>query len=173
MGCGHIFLPIFSFIVNVVFQIFSIRYTKGRTLLKSIFIGFIFGSLSLLLGEFYYLSQQSVKLIDTICYGISNFIIYFILWNVYFHFVNLGETGRRIRILRELMASKDGLSLDDILSRYNAKEIIARRLIRLTKNGQIILKDNKYYIGKPIMLLITKVIVTMKLLILRKRSEFD
>lgn len=91
----------------------------------------------------------------------------------YFHFINLGETARRIRILRELYDRKEGLSMEEIFKRYNAKEIFERRIARLINNGQIIYKDGKYYIGKPIMLLMAKMIVTMKLILLREKSEFD
>ena len=90
----------------------------------------------------------------------------------YFNYINLGETARRIRILREIYDSKEGLSMEEILKRYNAKEIIERRIKRLLKNRQIIYKDGKYYIGKPIMLVIAKIIVIMKVILLGKKSEF-
>ena len=91
----------------------------------------------------------------------------------YFNFINLGETARRIRILRELYDSKKGLSMAEILERYNAKNIVEKRLSRLINHGQIIDKNDKYYIGNPIMLLIARIIVTMKLILLGKKSEFE
>jgi hypothetical protein len=91
----------------------------------------------------------------------------------YFHFVNLGETARRIRLLRELSESKNGLSVNEILERYNAKEIIENRLNRLLKSGQVVYKNNRYYIGKPVMLFMSKMILFAKRFILGKSSEFD
>jgi predicted transcriptional regulator len=104
---------------------------------------------------------------------IINIASYSALGYCYFHFVNLGETARRIRLLSELNESKNGLSVDEILQRYNAKEIIENRLSRLLKSGQVIHKDNRYYIGKPVMLFMSKMIVLAKLFILGKSSEFD
>ena len=68
---------------------------------------------------------------------------------------------------------ENGLSEEEILQRYNAEEIVTKRLGRLIKNGQIICKNNRYYIGKPLMLFISKLIVSMKILVLSKKSEFD
>jgi len=166
--CLHIFLPLISLAINAVCQVFSFRYIIRVSLLKSIFLGFAFGLFSLLFGELSHLSQFPLKSADVYCI-ISNVIVYLALCNVYFHFLNMGETARRIRILRELAASKDGLSLDEILRRYNAEEIVERRLVRLMKNGQIILRDNKYYISGFPMLLIARFITALKVIIFGKR----
>lgn len=91
----------------------------------------------------------------------------------YFVFINLGETARRIRILKEVLDAPEGLSLEEILRRYNANEIIERRLQRLLVNGQIIIRDDKYYIGKPLMLWMAKIVVAFKFILLGKKSEFD
>ena len=103
----------------------------------------------------------------------ANFIIYASLGYCYFHFINLGETARRIRILREIYDSKDGLTMEEILQKYNSKEIVDKRIGRLINNGQVLYKNGRYYIGNPTMLIITKIIVAMKLLLLGRRSEFD
>ncbi|MDD5505564.1 MAG: hypothetical protein PHR73_02265, partial [Candidatus Omnitrophica bacterium] len=91
----------------------------------------------------------------------------------YFNFINLGETGRRIRLLRELYDSGSGLNKEEILSRYNAEEVVVLRMKRLVNNHQIILRAGRYYVGSPVMLLIAKAIVLMKLVVLGKKSEFD
>ena len=101
----------------------------------------------------------------------TNIIIYLALYNGYFHFLNMGETARRIRILMELMISKDGLSLDEIFNHYNAQEIINRRLDRLIETKQIIKRDNKYYINNSTMLFIAKSIDMLKLILLGRKSE--
>lgn len=135
-------------------------------------MGFIFGFLNLLIFELYiYLvvipnRSFTVNLITEI-------IIYAALSYCYFVFINLGETARRIRILREVFDAPEGLSLEEILRRYNAKEIIERRLQRLLANGQIIIEEDKYYIGKPLMLWMAKIVVAFKFILLGKKSEFD
>lgn len=55
---------------------------------------------------------------------------------VFFHFDNMGETGRRIRILRELRSSATGLSRGQILAAYPPAEVFARRVQRLLESGQ-------------------------------------
>ena len=161
----HLFSPIISLGINVSSQVLISRYVDRIGLLKSIFVGFAMGAITLLIIE--------LCSLDYISSFVVNLLIYSALGYCYFHFVNLGETARRIRLLRELAGLENGLSEEEILQRYNAEEIVTKRLGRLIKNGQIICKNNCYYIGKPLMLFISKLIVSMKILILSKRSEFD
>lgn len=169
----HVCSPIISLGVNVICQVCSCRYIIGFGLLKSIFVGFVLGMCSLVSIELYCLSQSSLPLSRHGYSMIVSIITYVALGYGYFHFINLGETARRIRILRELYSSKTGLSIEKILKRYSARDIFEKRIHRLLANGQILLKNGKYYIGSPIMLLISKIIVIMKMIIIGKRSEFD
>ena len=160
--------PVVAFSINVATQILCIRFVM-KGLLKSLFSGFAIGLLSLL-----FVQLISVFLGKTFLPNLTvNIIIYSSLWYCYFHFINLGETARRIRILRELYDSDGGLTLDVILKRYNAKKMVELRLQRLLSNGQVILKDGRLYNGKPVLLLMSKTILLMKLIILGKKSEFD
>ena len=160
--------PIVAFSINVATQILCIRFAM-KGLLKSLLSGFAIGLLSLLLVQLI-----SAFLGKTFLPNLTvNIIIYSSLGYCYFHFINLGETARRIRILRELYDSDGGLTLDVILKRYNAKKMVELRLQRLLSNGQVILKDGRLYNGKPVLLLMSKTILLMKLIILGKKSEFD
>ena len=103
----------------------------------------------------------------------ANLLIYAALGYCDVHFINLGETARRIRILRELYETPEGLSQEEILKHYNAKHVVDMRLRRLLGNGQIIERQGRYYIGSPVMLFIAKSITALKFVILGKRSEFD
>jgi hypothetical protein len=49
----------------------------------------------------------------------------------FFHFINLGETACRIRILIELSESDYGLSRNEILERYDASYVVNVRLQRM------------------------------------------
>lgn len=140
---------------------------------KSLILGFLGGFLCLLILEFYIFSILKSLLIDFYLVFVANVITYSALGYCYFHFINWGETSRRIRILRELYESDNGLTFAEILERYNAKEIIQVRFLRLLANGQIIIKDGSLFIGKKTVLLIAKIVVFLKLLILGKKSEFD
>lgn len=164
--------PIIGLTINVLVQVGCSRYISSLALLKSVVLGFVSGLLSLLIVELYFSFNFSITTQDLLPILVTNCIIYSLLGYCYFHFINLGETARRIRILRELYDSEEGLSLEELLERYNARDMIDVRLSRLLNNGQIIYKDDRYFIGKPIMLLMAKVILLMKLIVLGKKSEF-
>lgn len=165
----HFFIPILGFIVNVIMQLLSVRLIPALGILRSVFAGFAIGGLSILSAGIYFSGAGH----NAISYIITNIIIYGALGYCYFHFINLGITARRIRILRELYASEGGLTLNELLKQYNAGNMISKRLDRLLGSGQIVCMSDRYHIGKPVMLLMSKAIVAMKLIILGKRSEFD
>lgn len=168
-----VFSPIISFVMNVIFQILIFRYMNTLGLLKSVFIAFIFGICVLTLIEAYYITQVFSPLIDSVPFVLINIITYSSLGYCYFHFINLGETARRIRILRELYNSKEGLSMEELLEHYNVKEMIKRRIERLLCNGQISMQGGKYYIKGRTMLFMANIIIAMKIGLLNKRSEYD
>jgi hypothetical protein len=161
--------PIVGLVINVLAQIFGSRYISSMSLLKSVFLGFFVGLLSVFIIEFYVDFAFAVPSKDFISYFISNTIIYISLGYCYFQFINLGETARRIRILRELYGTKDGLNMEGILNRYNAGGVVEMRINRLLANGQIILKNDRYFIGRPFMLLIAKIIKIIKLIVIGKK----
>ncbi|MFH1492410.1 MAG: hypothetical protein ABIE81_03615 [Candidatus Omnitrophota bacterium] len=141
--------------------------------MNSIYLGFAIGILYLLFFTSFISFRPEVSLEGLSDIFVINLIGYGCLGYCYFHFINLGETARRIRILRELYEAGDGLKLGELLNRYSAKEIFQKRTNRLINSGQIIFKDGKYYIGKPTVLWISKIIIALKIIILGKRSEFD
>jgi len=101
--------------------------------------------------------------ISILTYPLTDTPIAFVLANaaivacgsyIYFHFHNMGETARRIRILRELDAARRPMSFEEISSRYNAEEVIARRVQRLIDSAQVRLVDGRYMIaGRSILLM--------------------
>jgi len=168
-----VFIPVVGLLINVLIQIGSFRAFPKLGLLTSVLLGFTVGFLGAFLLEGYLCTVQLMELKDSIAIFIINIVAYFSLAYCYFHFINLGETARRIRILRELKEAPQGLSLNEILNRYNAREIIERRISRLIQTGQIKLKNEKFYIGKPLVLVMAKFIVVSKIILLGKKSEFD
>ena len=166
----YILIPIASLTINVTTQILVFRLLKQAGMLKSVCIGFFNGFLILLalhLTLILTVKDSSVYLF------IANILIYFALGYCYFHFINLGETARRIRILNEIYYSDGGLTAEEILKRYNSEIIIDARLNRLLANNQLRFLNNRYFIRNSLMLYITKVIVFMKLIIVGKVSEFE
>lgn len=152
-------------------QIIGVKFYTS--LLKSLLFSFVFGLVALVLLE--------SNLFKIISFGTKaefysiftiNIIIYLSLNYCYFNFVNMGETARRIRILWEINDSKDGLTMEEILQKYNSKEIVEKRLDRLISSGQVIVQNSRYFAGKPVMLLASRIIILLKLIVLGKKSEF-
>jgi hypothetical protein len=169
----HIFSPVFGLLANVVVQLSRCRHSRNRGLLRSVFEGFICGYAAVVAIEGVFCYSARPDLAECVGQITLSTITYAALGYGYFHFINLGETARRVRILRELWESQDGLSVDELLMRYNASGIFGIRLQRMIKNKQIQLRNGRYYIGKPVMLYMAKAIIIMKLILLKKRSEFE
>lgn len=164
----RILSPITGLIITVLTQVITFKYLPKTGLLKSIFLGFVFGLLACIAFEV--LLFLSFPVIRASFLGIFfiNTVIFISMGYNYYHFVSLGETGRRVRILSEIYMSKDGLSETEILERYNANVILKNRMIRLLNNGQVIFKDGSYYIGNPLMLIISKIISAFKYVLFRR-----
>ncbi|MFA5039208.1 MAG: hypothetical protein WC732_05970 [Candidatus Omnitrophota bacterium] len=73
--------------------------------------------------------------------------IYVLFSYCYYHFNNLGETARRVRILRELSNAPIGLTSAELLACYNAGEVLDRRLRRLEESGQLARKGAVYVVA--------------------------
>jgi hypothetical protein len=155
---------------NVISQLLLLRLARFR-LLPSLFAGFFLGFFVILFLElFNYLPPNGLIFSEFIYTLLTNFIIYGLLGYCYFHFINLGETGRRIRIMLELHQAGNGLTLEEILQRYSAQDVIDNRLKRLLNNKQILQKDNRYFVNRSLILYITKLMVMAKLFIIGKKS---
>lgn len=87
---------------------------------------------------------------------------------------NPGESARRIRLLIELRAAgARGMTLDEILTVYDARVIIRARLDRMLAGGQIVERGGRYFIGRPVMLALAKVMVVLKVVLLGAKTEFE
>jgi hypothetical protein len=92
---------------------------------------------------------------------------------VYFHWNNMGETARRIRMLRELAAAPEGLTFEEMVERYSAQEILERRLERLSAAGQISETDGRLVLTSGTILLSARLVGLAKQIIFGGRSELD
>ena len=131
-----LFIPVLSFILNILFQIIWCRFKAGGGLLKSEYLGCLWGLIALFLMHIYLYGNQNSSAID-IPFIMTNFLIYIALSYCYFHFINLCLTARRIRLVRDLFASGNGLTLNEIQKNYNASEMLKKRTRRLLNSGQI------------------------------------
>jgi hypothetical protein len=165
-------IPVLGLACNVVFQVIWLRLSGRVSLLRSIYAGFLFGVAAVCASEWMMRRGMGTRG-DFAGDLLANLVIYALLGYGYFHFVNLGETARRVRLMRELYDAPEGLTASQILLRYNAKEIIATRIARLVRNGQIMLEDGRYRLGSPAFALISSAIALMKKAILGRSSEFE
>ena len=79
---------------------------------------------------------------------------------------NLGETARRIRLLRELArAPGRTMTAPDVLRAYNADMIVTARLRRLVGSGQLRLRDGRYTIGGRFFVWQARMLARLKVLI--------
>lgn len=169
----NVLCAVVALFLNTVTQIISYRTILRSSLLKSILLGFLVGSGSIFLFYLFIFSRNKSGYVETFALLVANEIIFFALWYCFFNFINMGETARRIRIMRELQAFPEGLTYPEFLQRYNAREMVQRRLDRLLGTGQIFEREERLFLNKPIVLIIAEVVKWMKIIVMGKKSEFD
>src|SRR6056300_1407260 len=114
MSVCRAFLPVWGLLLNAAVQVLYAR--AGFPFLRSIIAGFAVGLAAVLA-----VSGVSAPLAGDV-------LSYVCLGYCYFHFLNLGETARRIRLLRELYESPGGLSEAELLACYSGGDILSARM---------------------------------------------
>lgn len=156
-----------AFIGEIFFQIVLMRSWRGRGMVQSCFFGFVAG-LSIFTCLLFF--QKPAAGLDR---TIDGLFVYVALSYCYFHFNNLGETARRIRILRELKRSVSGLCFSELRDRYNAQMILQVRLSRLIEARQIRVSEGRYVIAHPALLWSARFLVFLKALLLGRENFLD
>lgn len=147
-------VPLLGLFFNACCFVVGYRFVVRRGLLKALVLGFAAGAAVLFAAGG----------------SIEDFFVYAMLSYGYFHFVNLGESARRVRLLREMEAAGAGLTAGEVFKRYNAREILDRRLERLLGSGQVKERDGRLFISNPVMLLSARIIRSLKGLLLGSDS---
>ena len=167
----YAFISIIGLVINSVVQILGVRYVTGLTYFKSIIFGFLCGFIFILIFDLLSILNASVVSIDLLTISIMNLMTYSLFWLCYFAFINTGVSALRIRMLRELYDSPDGLTMDEILLRYNSKEIIERRINRLENNKQIKYNNGRYYVIKSITLAMVLIKEVLTFIVLNRKPR--
>jgi hypothetical protein len=144
--------PVAGLAVNVIAQVALFRLRPVVGLLRSIYVGFALGLAAALGLTAVACRQMGSPLGDAMGQGLVNGLTAGALGYGYFHFLNLGETARRIRILREVVEAGGTLTAGDLLQRYNARMMVEQRLARLLRNGQVVVREGRYALGRPTVL---------------------
>jgi len=140
--------------------------SRHRAIVASVVVGFVavggFGVWSVLNESRATISEQ----IGTLLLLLISYLA--LVYCYVFGFYNMGESARRVRILRELLsAGERGMSLKEMLQVYNAGMILDIRLERLATAGQIIEKNGRYMIGSRQMLAAAKTMAWLQTLLLK------
>lgn len=159
MNWFQAFLPVYGLAADMALVVLLSRC--GFSLLKSVYAAFVCG-LGLVLAASWFSGAAFPQLLaDSLCFAALGY--------GFFHFLNMGETARRIRLLLELEAGGQ-LAEAEILSRYSAKDIVDVRLGRLLRNGQIKELDGRYVIGGSAVLFMAMALVALKKILLGKTN---
>ncbi|OGH99367.1 MAG: hypothetical protein A2039_05610 [Candidatus Melainabacteria bacterium GWA2_34_9] len=89
------------------------------------------------------------------------FLVYNSLGYAYFHFFNMSETARRIKILLEIKKNKI-LKIENLTQDYKSDFMVKTRLQRLIELNQIKKINEKYFIKGKILLFATLMIRFLK-----------
>jgi len=154
-------IPLAAVALNAVAQAAFSR--AGSGLMRSIKTGFVFG-----LAAMAMLHERFPAPADILA---ANTLIYAALSYCYFHFLNLGETARRIRLLRELAERPGGMTEAELLSSYGSRDIVEARLGRLLRNGQVSRgKDGRLRIAGNHLLVPARMLRKLKVIFLGRAS---
>jgi hypothetical protein len=132
---------LFFFVVHVL----TFRSVRAEHIFKAIISTFGLGLVfNLVFGwtVFKTMPQGPVfMLLSAVIYSLTAFVYVLCIFGPY-------ETSIRMRLLRELSVSKDGMTLAELLSRYNTAAILDKRLQRLLGAGDIARKEEGYILAK-------------------------
>lgn len=97
-------------------------------------------------------------------FGFFDFLYIFLIFNcvsyVYFHFFNMSETARRIRILAYLFLKGGRVGERDLYSLYSLDELIAVRMKRLKEMSQIEeAGESEYILKKKLLFRVSELIL--------------
>jgi hypothetical protein len=142
LSAGVFLVPLVVAVVNVAVQVVAsrVRPTFGIYVTQLVGIACALPVFGLLTWAFWDAPGAGGR-------ALANAGIYVCFCYVYFHFNNMGETARRVRLLREMAIAARPLSLAEILERYGASEVLGRRLVRLLDAGQVVQSGDRLFIA--------------------------
>ncbi len=142
-----VFAPVVGAVANVLSHLAISRLKNGRGQMVCLFLSFISGMIVMLpFAALAYPKENNI--LNFFSFLLVDIITYAAFGYGYFHFININIASLRIRILHEIAISANGLSKEEIISRYNAEQIVANRLNRLIGNNQVIEKNGRYFLGE-------------------------
>jgi hypothetical protein len=165
-----IFAPVAALAVNVLTQIVAFRL-QGRNFLHTIVVGFFAGLLTLIVAQCIF--PPGATAVDAYCNAaFVNVPIYAALSYGFFNFANLGQSSIRLRIYARIAGQSRGVSAAELVSEYNEVSLMNMRLQRLVESGDIVRRNDRYFLGRKRLVPIAHAIFAIKRFVLGKISEF-
>lgn len=172
VNLAHLLSPLIGLAADMLLQVILLRRRGDGRLLRSVVRGFAGGLCAVFAVEAAWFLGADVPVTDFAGQALFNASVFTALGYGYFHWINLGETARRIRILREIhRAPGGGLSADELLRRYNAAVIVRARLERMLAHGQVVRRKGRFFIGSRKLLVMAQVLTLAKKLLLGRTRE--
>jgi hypothetical protein len=164
--------PVLSLGANVLAQATACRLTKAKRLYLTVILGFGVGLLcSVIVSAWALAGMERLAGRDWWAFMAFNLVSTAALGYGYFQFVSLNVNSLRIRVLKEIVLAGGTKPADNLLALYDAGDIIRVRLDRLTRAGDLVKRDERYYSGRPFFLTAGKLIEFAKYVVLGRGSR--
>lgn len=139
-------LPPTAVCIGSMCHILIVRLSPRRSEWKHLFLGMLIGGLLLwggMIGEIFSGKPRS----EIVAAFVLNTLSYLGLAYIYAEFNNINLTSLRIRVLRECRQSRGGLTMDQLLKRYDETTLITHRLDKYVRHRFLIREDDTYRVG--------------------------
>jgi hypothetical protein len=147
--------PVAGLLADTAAHLLLCRCLRPRNLLPPLGVAFLVGLGVVALIDALVLQRGSAGSPDWLGYTLLNCATYAALAFNYWAFVNLNVTSLRIRLLKELVAD-NAMPMDVLLRKYNAADVVDRRLARLTGWRQLRVVDGQFFGDRPGFLLLAR-----------------
>jgi len=164
--------PVLGLALDALLQTVACRLTKARRLYRTVILGFLVGLLTTGIVSALALSgMDGLSRRDWWSFLVFNLAASAALGYGYFQFISLNVNSLRIRVLKEIALAGGAKSTESLLALYDADDIIRVRLDRLTKAGDLVYRDGRYYGGRPFFLTVGKALEVAKYIVLGRGSR--
>ena len=137
-----------GFLVYALSHVCFLRFIKEGQIIRFLMMAFFLGT-AIVVCVFYSLNMPVGLLAFFFCVLVAFFLYSVTCFLYVVGIIGPYESSIRIRLIRELFSVfPEGLSLPEILKRYNAEMILKGRLERFVGSGEVIFDGLSYRAGK-------------------------
>ncbi len=163
-------IPVALFAAHVLLSRYGGRHPRlhaPQVLLVQLALAF---NLAVLAGTWLIARLEARDAAQTMYMLVFAFLVFNGIVYAYFHFFNMSETARRIRILLQIRwAGPSGLRIRELERQYSQKDMIEARLDRLVRMNQLSLApDGRYRVAGNTLLWAGRIMGLWRRLVLRR-----